>query len=1622
MGDVFNKTNNENCSDTINMAPLSPILNSSSKAIRKIRMKKRTNPEYKLFPDDCNAVEESNKNNENEGNDEGNIIKRIELLEEKEKCNLLLARRIGINNKVETTIDKSINISLPNIEKSVVLKTSKSSSRNLFQTSKKDESFSDVKVLPDEHHIFNHSNSTNILNSTLGIIKQGLRTSNIKNMFHKENINDVKLNNFKGFNQEHEHEQNIEDKLKNDILMSDIPNNLEKVRKVKNIFQGEIFDDLKSSNFEGFKTANSIMKEFDINFDQHERSGFKDTRNNPENAQKVFQSENFEDLKFNNFEGLKRPKMIINHSDTNTTKKLKGLGTKSKCKNELSKISSTSEGVKVTRNVFQGENFDDLEMDNFEGFKTANTIIKHCSLNTEKYEESDIQGKLKNETLDVSDICKDIKNIRNIFQGENFDDLKVNNFEGFKTVNTIIKQSDRRPKKHTYSDINEKNKNRISEDAKEMKNIFQGENFNDIRANYFDGITPANAIIKPSNLGPEKLSESDIKDTSKNEIARISENSKRFRNIFEGENFDDLKVNFDGLKTANSIITQSDNSSSINEKNKNRISESPSISKNSKEIGNIFQGENFDDLKTNNFEGFKTANVTLNSNPKASITNKLHNENKDEGFTDFHTCNLEIYNSTNITGCNENVENISSSSRALSSDALKSEKVPIFKNIFVGENFDDLNLNGLGVQGFVPAAQQKFMQKRKSFVNPLIPCEYTDEFLGFSSTEQETTLSLAHCYHDLISVINNTYDNITVKTVIVPNNLESLCKTIQGNIHLLFSKSTNKSKRKYSESTENSVHKDSKLCQTPNSIIKRSKKLGCHFSPTIQINQLEYSKAQHLFHDILPTSTPVKPNSISTALSPITCNLTPILKYKSNHESGKTYNSSINVLGDNTLVNQSCNMSRFILNKPSNSSVTDWISNLLEEQRLLEDRLRINRERLNILESQRNMIHEINTVNRRFSAKVKTGILYNSKVKCQRISLRDFVDNKFPEVNVPTALNDINPQNSHLLHFSLEDNRLSHIKTDDGAVLVPNLENRIGVTEIEHSFQLMDGVDINLIPNGWIRNHFKWIVWKLASYERMFPNKFSGCLSIENIIQQLKYRYDLEIDRARRSVLRKIYEKDDIPQKTMVLCVSKIIKNNGNFELELTDGWYAIRTVIDKPLSKQILKKKIRLGVKLIISGAELVNCDGCFPLEAPEGAYLKIHFNSTRRALWWAKLGYQKDMRPFPISLSSISMEGGKIGCIHCYIFRVYPVVYMEKTNQGNVWRNKKAEEYYVQEFQTTKMKELEKISSKFEMDIERSNMANRVSRSSRDIRTIDNPEELYEICKNWESEDLQDLSPTQQSMLQHFMTQKMKLDQEKALKEIIKSRQNLAERSVRSLLKVKLLDISGKIEQPYDFHIWKPQEEHFQELKENEIISIFNITSSIKWGLSATQNTLFRRKIKRQSEIYNRFRRKITYISKLKEFASVLMQEFDTIGIPVKKSATRHHQELWLTDVNENLLLIKISDPPDIVLLLDKVEEGQPVLLCNLSLQEHFPEYTLALADKYSTCTKYPDSKQMRSELDTFEKLLKPKDIKSLLEQCKLRIGKICCHKMDEMDEMDCTQMTATDIVLLQCVDKLI
>uniref|UniRef100_A0A8C5SJR0 Tower domain-containing protein n=1 Tax=Laticauda laticaudata TaxID=8630 RepID=A0A8C5SJR0_LATLA len=271
------------------------------------------------------------------------------------------------------------------------------------------------------------------------------------------------------------------------------------------------------------------------------------------------------------------------------------------------------------------------------------------------------------------------------------------------------------------------------------------------------------------------------------------------------------------------------------------------------------------------------------------------------------------------------------------------------------------------------------------------------------------------------------------------------------------------------------------------------------------------------------------------------------------------------------------------------------------------------------------------------------------------------------------------------------------IQLADGGYIIPNDEGKAGKEEFFWALCDTPGVDPNLISKAWVYNHYKWIVWKLAAMEVAFPQSFaSKCLTPEGVLLQLKYRYDIEVDKSQRSAIKRITERDDVAGKTIILCISKIISFSTNMPqtadsksitednkkevaiIEVTDGWYGIRAILDPPLQSLLSRQKLTVGQKIVVHGAELVGSqDASTPLEAPESLMLKITANSTRRARWYAKLGYYRDPRPFSLPLSSLFSDGGTVGCIDVIIQRIYPVQWMEKPPAGCcVFRNNRAEQ----------------------------------------------------------------------------------------------------------------------------------------------------------------------------------------------------------------------------------------------------------------------------------------------------------------------------------------------------------
>nr|XP_050853765.1 breast cancer type 2 susceptibility protein homolog isoform X1 [Vespula vulgaris] len=442
------------------------------------------------------------------------------------------------------------------------------------------------------------------------------------------------------------------------------------------------------------------------------------------------------------------------------------------------------------------------------------------------------------------------------------------------------------------------------------------------------------------------------------------------------------------------------------------------------------------------------------------------------------------------------------------------------------------------------------------------------------------------------------------------------------------------------------------------------------------------------------------------------------------------------------------------------------------------------------------------------------------------------------------------------------------LKMEDGGYLIPDKDDYLGISEIKRSFLASPGVDPSLLPRDWIENHYKWIIWKLASMDRIKFNSISlpRSLTPANVMVQLKYRYDREIDRLQRPCLRRILEKDDSASKRMVLCVSYLneskdeeninttpkVSNINHWKMILTDGWYSIPASIDITMMNYIMSGKIREGTKLMTFGAELLNLDqGCPPLEIPHDVSLKIHTNSTRRIKWDTKLGYARCPGPILIKLKNVCPNGGLIGKLKVVITRTYPMLYHEKNASGeSIFRNSRSEE--------------------------KANLAYEEQCRSKVEAFYAEAEQKFDSARSntFESDGI-DLKGRKRNVLNRDrVAEEFKQELQSKLRESMPPR-----RQVSSVLKVRVNeeDTSAVLT------IWSPSEDIIDIFKEGTCISIHNIFASGKRAgdlqLTASRNTMFNKE-----GICKNFLQSRTYTplqSITDSSFNPLYGEFDTVGI---------------------------------------------------------------------------------------------------------------------------------------------
>ncbi|CAK9796960.1 Breast cancer type 2 susceptibility protein homolog [Anthophora quadrimaculata] len=532
--------------------------------------------------------------------------------------------------------------------------------------------------------------------------------------------------------------------------------------------------------------------------------------------------------------------------------------------------------------------------------------------------------------------------------------------------------------------------------------------------------------------------------------------------------------------------------------------------------------------------------------------------------------------------------------------------------------------------------------------------------------------------------------------------------------------------------------------------------------------------------------------------------------------------------------------------------------------------------------------HKKSSVNRISWKEISKG---NKPVPC---TYEELIDRKLS----PQIL-DITADNAITYKFRCTDfygqdivqNNIDGIKLEDGACLILDENGYAGIIEIKRSFLASPGVVPSLLPDKWVENHYKWIVWKLASMNRIKLGSLilPRVLTPARVMMELKYRYDREIDRSQRSALKKILEKDDVPSKRMVLCVASVTEyddsafvnkspnqlKTASKRLILTDGWYSVQASIDQAMMKNIMSGKIKEGTKLLTCGSELLNSDqGYPPLEVPENVSLKIHTNSTRRARWDLKLGYIVPSGPICIKLRTICSNGGLIGKIKVTIARVYPMLYHEKTSTGeSIFRNVRCEEKANIMYEKECRSMIEAFYAKAEKYF-----------CIRKGKTDSNTDSIDLAAVEW-NEDCEKLS--KEEFFSEQELEQLKIDcrmKEEKFRQKLESRLQESlppPRQVTPLLKIRVVEeeISAILS------IWSPAEDVMDILKEGNYISICNVVPSAKRGnelqLTASRNSLFN-----QINVSNTNYPPRTYTALCdinKSTFTPAYGEFDTVGIVV-------------------------------------------------------------------------------------------------------------------------------------------
>ncbi|XP_069747697.1 breast cancer type 2 susceptibility protein isoform X2 [Narcine bancroftii] len=598
----------------------------------------------------------------------------------------------------------------------------------------------------------------------------------------------------------------------------------------------------------------------------------------------------------------------------------------------------------------------------------------------------------------------------------------------------------------------------------------------------------------------------------------------------------------------------------------------------------------------------------------------------------------------------------------------------------------------------------------------------------------------------------------------------------------------------------------------------------------------------------------------------------------------------------------------------------------------------------------------------------------------------------------------------------------------DGSCLIPDDNGMAGKYEFYRALLDTPGVDSNLISEVWAFNHYKWLIWKLAAMEIAFPKQFGGrCLTPERILLQLKYRYDVEIDQGRRSALTKIMERDDIAAKSLVLCISKIItlgsrssQNNQNLNdavkesktpneanakktkkdvlfgvIEVTDGWYGIKALLDSPLTTLLRKRRLVVGQKIIVHGAELIGSqDPCSPLEAPESLMLKISANSTRPARWYTKLGFHCDPRPFLLPLSSLFCEGGTVGCIDVIIIRTYPIQWLEKCANGMyIFRNERAEEREAQIHNENQQKKLEmlyanieaKLQDQYKVDKKEKEEHKMQKLSEQQVTMLQDGRELYEAIQNSSDPLSVEICLTEQqikalSKYQLLLKEQEQNQIEAEFKKALENAQvddSFVKRNVVPLWKISIMDYKSQDSNAvYMLNIWRPIPELHSLLKEGGRYWMCYLSAAPCKGwpchtdlqLTATKKTRYQQ-LQPSPKVLNQLyqsRQAITYAMLCDPLFKAAYKEVDLAGYVIHiVGKADGPSTVYLADENKDLVAIKFYASFKQRAVEDIVMPGALIVASNLKwTSESYMGIPMLLAGDLSNFSTNPKDRHLREK----------------------------------------------------------